>query len=48
MLTHPYFYNIEKIAPPLIFEEVSKFKEEIKFPEPEKKQKAYSVKDEQP
>ncbi|CAD8208031.1 unnamed protein product [Paramecium pentaurelia] len=46
MLTHPFFYNIEKIAPPIIFEEQIKSKDELKFPEMEKKSKSYSQKEE--
>ncbi|CAD8113112.1 unnamed protein product [Paramecium primaurelia] len=46
MLTHPFFYNIEKIAPSLIFEEQSKQKEELKFFESHHKAKSYSQKDE--
>ncbi|CAD8208340.1 unnamed protein product [Paramecium pentaurelia] len=46
MLTHPFFYNIEKIAPSLIFEEQNKQKDELKFFESHHKAKSYSQKDE--
>ncbi|CAD8122713.1 unnamed protein product [Paramecium sonneborni] len=46
MLTHPFFYNIEKIAPSLIFEEQIKSKDELKFFESDHKTKSYSQKDE--
>ncbi|CAD8202501.1 unnamed protein product [Paramecium pentaurelia] len=46
MLTHPFFYNIEKIAPSLIFEEQIKSKDELKFFESDNKNKSYSQRDE--
>ncbi|CAD8197821.1 unnamed protein product [Paramecium octaurelia] len=46
MLTHPFFYNIEKIAPTLIFEEQSKSKDDPKPFESKHKAKSQNQKEE--